>query len=29
MIDAQLLEILCCPETRQDVAVAPDALNAA
>jgi uncharacterized protein YbaR (Trm112 family) len=28
MIDPQLLEILCCPETRQDVAVAPDALIA-
>jgi uncharacterized protein YbaR (Trm112 family) len=26
MIDPQLLEILCCPETRQDVAVAPDSL---
>ena len=26
MIDAQLLEILCCPETRQDVSVAPDTL---
>ena len=26
MIDAQLLEILCCPETRQDVSVAPDSL---
>jgi uncharacterized protein YbaR (Trm112 family) len=26
MIDSQLLEILCCPETRQDVAVAPDSL---
>ena len=26
MIDLQLLEILCCPETRQDVAVAPDSL---
>jgi uncharacterized protein YbaR (Trm112 family) len=26
MIDSQLLEILCCPETRQDVSVAPDAL---
>jgi uncharacterized protein YbaR (Trm112 family) len=28
MIDPQLLEILCCPETRQDVAPAPDALVA-
>ena len=26
MIDSQLLEILCCPETRQDIAVAPAAL---
>ena len=26
MIDSQLLEILCCPETRQDVSVAPDSL---
>ena len=26
MIDSQLLEILCCPETRQDVSVAPEAL---
>lgn len=26
MIDPQLLEILCCPETRQDVTVAPDSL---
>jgi uncharacterized protein YbaR (Trm112 family) len=25
MVDAQLLEILCCPETRQDVALAPAA----
>jgi uncharacterized protein YbaR (Trm112 family) len=25
MVDPQLLEILCCPETRQDVALAPDA----
>ncbi|HLU69909.1 MAG TPA: hypothetical protein VKZ88_03960 [Fibrobacteria bacterium] len=23
MVDPQLLEILCCPETRQDVALAP------
>jgi uncharacterized protein YbaR (Trm112 family) len=28
MIDPKLLEILCCPETRQDVALAPDALVA-
>jgi uncharacterized protein YbaR (Trm112 family) len=28
MIDPQLLEILCCPETKQDVAPAPDALVA-
>jgi uncharacterized protein YbaR (Trm112 family) len=32
MIDSQLLEILCCPETKQDVALAPtdmiDSLNA-
>ena len=26
MVDAQLLEILCCPETKQDVALAPAAL---
>jgi uncharacterized protein len=26
MVDLQLLEILCCPETRQDVALAPDAV---
>jgi uncharacterized protein YbaR (Trm112 family) len=26
MVDPQLLEILCCPETRQDVALAPPAL---
>jgi uncharacterized protein YbaR (Trm112 family) len=26
MIDPQLLEILCCPETRQDVAIAPAAV---
>lgn len=26
MIDPQLLEILCCPETRQDVALAPSSL---
>jgi uncharacterized protein YbaR (Trm112 family) len=26
MVDPQLLEILCCPETRQDVALAPEAL---
>jgi uncharacterized protein YbaR (Trm112 family) len=26
MVDPQLLEILCCPETRQDVALAPAAL---
>jgi len=23
MVDPQLLEILCCPETRQDVSLAP------
>lgn len=23
MLDAKLLEILCCPETRQDVSIAP------
>jgi len=23
MVDPQLLEILCCPETKQDVALAP------
>lgn len=23
MVDPQLLDILCCPETRQDVALAP------
>jgi uncharacterized protein YbaR (Trm112 family) len=28
MIDPKLLEILCCPETKQDVALAPDALVA-
>jgi uncharacterized protein YbaR (Trm112 family) len=28
MIDPMLLEILCCPETKQDVAPAPDALVA-
>jgi uncharacterized protein YbaR (Trm112 family) len=28
MVDPKLLEILCCPETRQDVALAPDALVA-
>jgi uncharacterized protein YbaR (Trm112 family) len=28
MIDPQLLEILCCPETRQNVAMAPDSLIA-
>lgn len=26
MVDPQLLEILCCPETRQDVALAPEAM---
>ena len=26
MIDPQLLEILCCPETRQDVSTAPESL---
>ncbi len=26
MVDPQLLEILCCPETKQDVALAPPAL---
>jgi uncharacterized protein len=26
MVDPQLLEILCCPETKQDVALAPDSL---
>jgi uncharacterized protein YbaR (Trm112 family) len=26
MVDPQVLEILCCPETRQDVALAPPAL---
>ena len=26
MIDAELLKILCCPETHQDVRVAEDAL---
>lgn len=26
MVDAQLLEILCCPETKQDVVLAPSAL---
>ncbi len=26
MVDPQLLEILCCPETKQDVALAPAAL---
>ncbi len=28
MIDAQLLKILCCPETRQELAVAPDSVVA-
>ena len=28
MIDPKLLEILCCPETRQDVSLAPDSLVA-
>lgn len=28
MIDPQLLEILCCPETRQDVSTAPASLVA-
>jgi len=28
MIDSQLLEILCCPETKQDVALAPAELVA-
>lgn len=32
MVDAKLLEILCCPETKQDVALAPldliESLNA-
>ncbi len=26
MVDPQLLEILCCPETKQDVALAPGTL---
>lgn len=26
MVDAQLLEILCCPETRQDLALASSSL---
>lgn len=26
MVDAKLLEILCCPETKQDVALAPSDL---
>ena len=26
MLDPRLLEILCCPETKQDVSPAPDAL---
>ena len=26
MVDPQLLEILCCPETKQDVALAPASL---
>lgn len=26
MVDPQLLEILCCPETKQDVALAPAAM---
>jgi uncharacterized protein YbaR (Trm112 family) len=26
MVDAQLLEILCCPETKQDLALASSAL---
>ncbi len=28
MIDAQLLKILCCPETRQELTVATDSLVA-
>lgn len=28
MVDAKLLEILCCPETKQDVALAPQDLIA-
>ncbi len=28
MIDTQLLKILCCPETRQELTVAPDSLIA-
>ncbi len=28
MVDSRLLEILCCPETRQDVALAPESLIA-
>ncbi len=28
MIDAQLLEILCCPETRQRLTVAPESVVA-
>jgi uncharacterized protein YbaR (Trm112 family) len=28
MIDPKLLEILCCPETKQDVSLAPDSLVA-
>lgn len=28
MIDPKLLEILCCPETRQDVSLAPESLVA-
>jgi uncharacterized protein YbaR (Trm112 family) len=28
MLDPRLLEILCCPETKQDVALAPDAVVA-
>ena len=26
MVDAQLLEILCCPETKQEVSLAPAAM---
>ena len=28
MLDPRLLEILCCPETKQDVSLAPEALVA-
>ncbi len=28
MVDPRLLEILCCPETRQDVSLAPESLIA-